>query len=571
MDLSRLTRPAILAQCSRCSSSLAALENEWARLSNSYALAAGWLSVELHRISVASDKKIIPQSSDLIILRGRVLQDVSCKLCQQKLGVLCMLGNGANIFWKLSKISFREIVTMRTVEPTFVDVSIDSLVVDPSKEEPTPRRDRNSMQAGALVPTSATEVEHSNMSVEQQIQHQGLNIDYISNSVSNLHDTMSELKSAFTALRIELNGPGKMFETGSNMGNDFNMVTTVLKELKTKSDEIERLRLENEALKLRNRYLDEQNFARQPSYLTPMEETLPPVQSPELLLAGRKRPWPDLWPNGRTETIADTFDDDDGDDDSIGDFSLAETTTIPPTKIPLKDAEPSIINDVDPTKSGTADLHIQIQPSEQHTPSQEDGMKPPSDTLSQQAPIYKRPRLSRTSTGRRSSGGNVAAKKVGRPRKSGGQFAKQDPSQAEKTSPLNEQTGNIGSSSQQESRAPNASPSDSGTAKENRPRAQGQRNQRRVSSASGRSRSQVAAELSQTPHQEHREGVGGGTTSSFGRQKSSAKGKSVTNAVQAEMDKGNEEPEKRKARVAERDVMVRLAMQREEAMDTESR
>lgn len=94
MDLSRLTRPAILAQCSRCSSSLAALENEWARLSNSYALAAGWLSVELHRISVQSDKKIIPQSSDLVVLRGRVLQDVSCKLCQQKLGVLCMLENG---------------------------------------------------------------------------------------------------------------------------------------------------------------------------------------------------------------------------------------------------------------------------------------------------------------------------------------------------------------------------------------------------------------------------------------------------------------------------------------------
>jgi hypothetical protein len=568
MDLSRLTRPAILAQCSRCSSSLAALENEWARLSNSYALAAGWLSVELHRISVASDKKIIPQSSDLVVLRGRVLQDVSCKLCQQKLGVLCMLENGANIFWKLSKISFREIVTMRTVEPTFVDIPIDSLIVDPSKEEPTPRRDRSSMQAGALVPTSATEVEHSNMSVEQQIQHQGLNIDYISNSVSNLHDTMSELKSAFTALRIELNGPGKMLESGNSMGNNFNMVTTVLKELKTKSDEIERLKLENEALKLRNRYLDEQGFVRQPSYLTPMEETLPPVRSPELLQAGRKRPWPDSWPNGRTETIADTFDDD-GDDDSIGDFSLAETTTIPPMKIPLKEAESSIVNHMDPTRSGTADLHVQTQQSEQLTPSQEDGMKPPSDTLSQQAPIYKRPRLSRTSTGRRSSGGNATGKKVGRPRKSGGQFAKKDSSQAENISPLNEQTGNIGNSSQKETGAPNASPSDSGTAKENRPRAQGQRNQRRASSASGRS--QGAAELSQTPHQENREGVGGGPTSSSGRQRSSAKGKLVTNGAHAEMEKGSEEPEKRKARVAERDVMVRLAMQREEAMDTESR
>jgi hypothetical protein len=94
MDLSKLTSPAILCQCSRCSSSLAALENEWAKLSNSYSVAAGWLSVELHRISVSPEKKQIPQSSDLSLLRGRILQEIACKLCQQKLGVLCLLDNG---------------------------------------------------------------------------------------------------------------------------------------------------------------------------------------------------------------------------------------------------------------------------------------------------------------------------------------------------------------------------------------------------------------------------------------------------------------------------------------------
>lgn len=94
MDLSRLTRPAILCQCSRCSSSLAALENEWAKLSNSYSIVAGWLSVDLHRISISSEKKQIPQSSDMDLLRGRILQEISCKLCQQKLGVLCALENG---------------------------------------------------------------------------------------------------------------------------------------------------------------------------------------------------------------------------------------------------------------------------------------------------------------------------------------------------------------------------------------------------------------------------------------------------------------------------------------------
>lgn len=94
MDLSRLTRPAILCQCFRCSSSLAALENEWARLSNSYSMATAWLSVDLQRISISSERKQIPQTSDLSFLRGRIIQEVTCKLCQQKLGVLCELDNG---------------------------------------------------------------------------------------------------------------------------------------------------------------------------------------------------------------------------------------------------------------------------------------------------------------------------------------------------------------------------------------------------------------------------------------------------------------------------------------------
>lgn len=94
MDLARLERPAILSQCLRCSSSLAVLENEWAKLSNAYAVATGWLSVNFHRISISSEHKVIPQSSDLVLLRERVIQELSCKLCQQKLGVLCPLDNG---------------------------------------------------------------------------------------------------------------------------------------------------------------------------------------------------------------------------------------------------------------------------------------------------------------------------------------------------------------------------------------------------------------------------------------------------------------------------------------------
>lgn len=93
-DLEGLTRPAILCQCLRCSSSLAVLENEWGKLSHVYAVPTSWLSVNLQRISVSSEQKRIPQTSEMSLLRGRTAQDVSCKLCQQKLAVLCGLDAG---------------------------------------------------------------------------------------------------------------------------------------------------------------------------------------------------------------------------------------------------------------------------------------------------------------------------------------------------------------------------------------------------------------------------------------------------------------------------------------------
>lgn len=93
-DLIDLARPAILCQCLRCSSSLAVLENEWGKLSTVYAVATAWLSVNLQRISISSEQKRIPQTSEMSLLRGRIAQDVSCKLCQQKLAVLCGLDNG---------------------------------------------------------------------------------------------------------------------------------------------------------------------------------------------------------------------------------------------------------------------------------------------------------------------------------------------------------------------------------------------------------------------------------------------------------------------------------------------
>ena len=94
MEFASLTRPAILSQCSRCSSSLAVLENEWAKLSSAYSLATAWLSVNFNRVSVSTERKQIPQTPDMHLLRGRTTQEVTCKLCQQKLGAMCVLDNG---------------------------------------------------------------------------------------------------------------------------------------------------------------------------------------------------------------------------------------------------------------------------------------------------------------------------------------------------------------------------------------------------------------------------------------------------------------------------------------------
>jgi hypothetical protein len=94
MDLSGLGRPAILCQCAKCSSSLAACENEWAKLSRSYLVASGWLTLNMSRIRISPQRKQIPSSSDEVLIRGCIIQEISCKLCEQKLGALADLEKG---------------------------------------------------------------------------------------------------------------------------------------------------------------------------------------------------------------------------------------------------------------------------------------------------------------------------------------------------------------------------------------------------------------------------------------------------------------------------------------------
>ncbi|OJZ85953.1 hypothetical protein ASPFODRAFT_135610 [Aspergillus luchuensis CBS 106.47] len=590
MDLSRLTRPAILCQCSRCSSSLAALENEWAKLSNSYSIVAGWLSVELHRISISSEKKQIPHSSELSTLRGRILQEISCKLCQQKLGVLCSLDNGPNIFWKLSKVSFREIVTMRTVEPVFKDGSLERILC------PTPpsRQDRTPVHVGALVPTTSTELDPYNLSMEQQIQHQGLSLDHITSSVSNLHDTMSELKNAFTALRIELNGPGRFTSDMGTPASKDMMIATVLKELRSKADEIERLKLENEALKLKNRYAEEQTLKQaQPPPPPPLyadTTILAEVRSPGLLQGSRKRPWPDSFPSGRTQPIGDSFDEDSS--DSIADFSL-EDASLPPVKIPLKDSTSMSTTDKtthEPTPSGSPKLHIESnsqrqQQQQQQTPNHDNDLNNHHDNnsaTSHREAIVKRPRLSQSTDKPTTSG-----RRPGRPpRKSFSQTAKPDitttttttttttNNQSPKSTPLTEQNGNA----HKDSRFDESSPSDTRTTKENRPahsrslRSRSRPPSRRQSAAANADSRPLEPEQTAQNGYQNGDDVPDHTEQRQQQQQQPTPplhtGKENSHGGANGVHKPDSR-EKRKAQSAARDIMVRLAMQREEAMETE--
>lgn len=217
---------------------------------------------------------------------------------------------------------------MRPTEPVFKEGAIDKLLPPPPKE--TSRSTRSSFQDGALIPAGGMDFRSLDPIMQHHMQHQGRSIDQISSSVNNLHDTMSDLKLSFNSLRIELNVPTRY--GGESNGPGFDMVATVLKELKSKSDEIEKLKLEIEALKLKAR-IAEDSKPHTPEYMAGLEGALPRMQSPGLLQAGRKRGWADTFTTGNTLGVADTFDEDDMEDD------LSITGQLPTNgpHIPLRD------------------------------------------------------------------------------------------------------------------------------------------------------------------------------------------------------------------------------------------
>lgn len=406
---------------------------------------------------------------------------------------------------------------MRTADPLFKDGVLDKLLPPPPLEYP--RHD------DALARAGAHDLFSLNPLMQQQMQHQGRSIDQISNSVNHLQDTMADLKHSFTSLRIELHGPNRtLSDQGSMGGPGFDMIATVLKELKSKSDEIEKLKLEIEALKLKNRFMEE----RKPSsleYSSLSNGRMADVRSPGLLQAGRKRTWPDAFPPGRAPAIADSFDEEDIVDDLSLDNLPTYNICVPPQQPALQ------------LPSGPAQLRIEAGPQNDSISDNTRSMGQPEQS------VAKRPRLTQQADGAELRNG----KKRGRPRKS------------DTTDPEPEATA---------AEIPQNHPvqipiADSQTTRSRRPR-RSTRSQmmRPPDEAAGPGLSEQDPSLTNDANDDG-EARQNGDHSSV-----SANASSMNDTKSAEEARATEE-EKRKAKIAVRDAMTRRAMEQEEQMETD--
>lgn len=434
---------------------------------------------------------------------------------------------------------------MRTAEPIFKDGALERFL-RPIPPEPV-RRDRTSVHEAALVPTG-TSGSSKDPVLQRQMQHQGRSIDQISSSVNHLQDTMADLKHSFTSLRIELQGPSRHLSENGNLNSQgFDMVATVLKELKSKSDEIEKLKLEIEALKLRNRFMEERRPGN-PVYLPTRNDTLPEVQSPGLLQAGRKRAWPDAFSNGRSHTVADSF----GEEDMIDDMTL-ETPPSYLVSLPIKDSH-RITNGETQDQSSPGSTNVHDGNHERHLKAAADDQGP---ALSQQSPT-KRLRVTRSSIDLPHSQYDSDKKRPGRPRKSINMSAKPNAPQKSHISPRGSEAAESSSSIQ----VPTALSSPQNPSKSYRPR------------RNTRSRSMGPVEVYHSAPTETAASTQEAMEGRSNNEPIISKDGEATNGggdgggVSVE-DSAAMVEEQRKAKVAARDVLTRMAMQREEVMETD--
>lgn len=482
----------------------------------------------------------------------------------------------AKIFWKLSKVSFREIISMRETQPVFKEGALPTLFPQHralTEPDPTSKADppATSGQSDTALHTT---------SVRQQIQSQGVSINRISSSVDELHDTMAELKQAFTALRIELNAPGSRMQDIDKMDGGLDMVRTVLKELKAKADEIEKLRLENESLKLKNKYLEERNRAASPAIPRLLDNrAMSEVRSPGLLNENGKRPWPGTLTDNHQQQIADSFSDDD-DNEAMNHVALEESA-LPPVKVPLKPAD----------DTATASFR-QLQDEIASWTRSGDGSGSDQVTGGRHEtgePANKRPRLSTAENMEGPGSAGKDKKKPGRPkgwRKSTSQAQPSDEPQTPVPAAMSsEQEASVSSGTQREAVANHEDETADSGGPQTRSRGRRARS-RAPSSAASRApsaspivtrSSQKSQDKNTTPLKDIE--ANGANPDSLGTaepaftvqppdipQNSSEKGNSNENAVPAS---DHVSSNTRKSQVAARDVLTKMAMEREEAMATD--
>lgn len=439
---------------------------------------------------------------------------------------------------------------MRTAEPIFKDGALDQLFYPPQKE--ASRRDRSAVHEGALVPTETPDLSSLDPSMRQQMQHQGRSIDQISNSVNSLQDTMTDLKDSFTALRIELNGPSRhMGSIGPNEGPGFDMISTVLKELRSKSEEIEKLKLEIEALKLKNRFME----GRKPSADNAPQNAgaLPEVQSPGLLQAGRKRAWPDAFPTGRPQ-VADSFDEED----MIDDLSLSELP-FHTTQNPSHNRR-AMSNGVSQIQSTSHSQYLGIEAGRPNASTAFQGRE--AQMAHPEESPAKRQRLVQAEAESVEPPPIPEKRRVGRPRKSVSQTTKPNIQTPDTTSsnPQGLTDSNPPVQVPVATSSPSSAPNPRGRPRRGRPPSRGPSARR------------TQADTAENDHSVQ-ESATSETTSEIPDEKDRNSSANMVNSDHLMSANGAEdhavEEEKRKAKVAARDVLTRMAMQREEAMETD--
>lgn len=216
---------------------------------------------------------------------------------------------------------------MRESHPIFVEGSLSWLLAPPVERSVTKRITRT--ESSAVVNRSET-------ALSQTLLNQGASLSRISSSVEELHDTMADLKQSFKSLRLELNTTPSIRGQGSHGDDAMEMLRTVLKELQSKSDEIEKLKLENESLKLRYEVVQRRQISATPVTQRALEEpSILEVQSPGFLTDRGRR---DLLVATSPMPIADSFEEEDNEvmDQHATSDEAAIEMPIPPVKVPIK-------------------------------------------------------------------------------------------------------------------------------------------------------------------------------------------------------------------------------------------